>query len=284
MISINHLNFRYSFQRPAVFSDFSLEIGNGNIVGLLGKNGTGKSTLLYLICGLLHDRQHAVSIDGMPSYKRRPEMLSRLFIVPEEFELPPISMRRYAKLHSGFYPHFSEEVLEQTLKEFELPTDINLGSLSMGQKKKAYISFALATQTEYLLLDEPTNGLDIPSKTQFRKVIASQMNDRRTIIISTHQVHDVEMLIDRVVMLDQDRLLLNADINAITERLRFEMRPVGADLSDAFYCEPSIAGTLVVAPSTGFSDTTINLELLFNALTQNPDIIKNLKQESEIRI
>ena len=102
MISINHLNFRYNFHRPPVFTDFSLEIGDGQIIGLLGKNGTGKSTLLYLICGLLYDKKHSVSIDGIPSHERRPETLQRLFIVPEEFELPPISIRQYAKTHSGF--------------------------------------------------------------------------------------------------------------------------------------------------------------------------------------
>lgn len=281
MISINHLNFRYNFHRPPVFTDFSLEIGDGQIIGLLGKNGTGKSTLLYLICGLLYDKKHSVSIDGIPSHERRPETLQRLFIVPEEFELPPISIRQYAKTHSGFYPNFSEKVLEDTLREFELSPDIHLGSLSMGQKKKAYISFALAAQTDYLLLDEPTNGLDIPSKSQFRKVVASQMTEQRTIIISTHQVHDVEMLTDRVVLLTEDRLLLDASLNDIAERLRFEVRPVGADLSDALYIEPSIAGTLVVAPANGFSDTTtVNLELLFNALTQNPEVVKTLTQPS----
>lgn len=272
MISIKNLSFRYNFQRPAVFTNLSLDIEHGKIIGLLGKNGTGKSTLLYLIAGLLRDHGRSVSIDGTPSCKRLPETLSKVFIVPEEFELPPISMAQYVKIHRDFYPNFSEEVLRQSLADFELPTDINLGSLSMGQKKKAFISFALATQTEYLLLDEPTNGLDIPSKALFRKVIAAQMTDRRTIIVSTHQVHDVEMLIDHVIMLEEDHLLLNAPLSAISEKLRFEVRPAGADLSDALYIEPSIVGTLVVAPSDGFSDTAVNLETLFSAISKNPDI------------
>ena len=273
MISINHLSFRYDFQHPAVFTDLSLEIEQGKIIGLLGKNGTGKSTLLYLISGLLHDRKQSVSIDGTPSCLRLPETLCSIFFVPEEFELPSITMAQYVRLNRDFYPNFSDEILEQSLKDFELPTDINLGSLSMGQKKKAFISFALATQTEYLLLDEPTNGLDIPSKTQFRKVIAAQMNDDRTIIISTHQVHDVEMLIDHVIMLESDHLLLNSPISTISEKLCFDVRPVGADLSDALYMEPSVLGTLVVARSDGFRNTTVNLELLFNAINKNPDII-----------
>ena len=273
MICINHLSFRYDFQHPAVFTDLSLNIEQGKIIGLLGKNGTGKSTLLYLISGLLHDRKQSVSIDGTPSCLRRPEMRSSIFFVPEEVALPSITMAEYVRLNRDFYPNFSDEILEQSLKDFELPTDINLGSLSMGQKKKAFISFALATQTEYLLLDEPTNGLDIPSKTQFRKVIAAQMNDDRTIIISTHQVHDVEMLIDHVIMLESDHLLLNSPISTISEKLCFDVRPVGADLSDALYMEPSVLGTLVVARSDGFRNTTVNLELLFNAINKNPDII-----------
>lgn len=273
MIQIKNLNFRYNFQQPTVFTDFSLELDKGNIVGLLGKNGTGKSTLLYLLCGLLQSESGTVTIDGFTTKERRPEMLQDIFIVPEEFDLPDITLAKFVELNRPFYPNFNEQIMFDAMKEFELPQNIEFSSLSMGQKKKAYMSFALATQTRYLFMDEPTNGLDIPSKTQFRKVIASQMTDERTIIISTHQVHDVEMLIDRVVMIETDHLLINATTNEICEKLRFELRAIGSDLSDALYMEPSVAGTLVVAPGNGFNDTPVNLELLFNALSQNPQLL-----------
>lgn len=281
MLHINNIKFRYSSVRPAVFNDFTLRIEEGNIVGLLGKNGTGKSTLLYIISGLLRPQMgqvlFATDTNDTESYDtslRRPETLSEIFIVPEEFDLPSIPMERYLEINKPFYPRFDRRLFEQNLAAFELAGDLNLGQLSMGQKKKAFMSFALAAGTKLLLMDEPTNGLDIPSKTQFRRVVANSMNENRTIIISTHQVHDVEMLIDHVIMLERDQLLIDASTAKISERLNFEQRPYGADLSDALYVEPSIAGNSVIAPSNGFNDTPIDLELLFNALIQNPNLLK----------
>lgn len=274
MLDIKDLTFRYCAGRTAVFHNFSLHLEEGNIIGLLGKNGTGKSTLLYLIAGLLHPQQGKVLYKGIETQIRRPEVQEEMFIVPEEFELPNISLSRFVELNRPFYPKFSNEILEQALRDFELPVDLQLEALSMGQKKKVFMSFALATNTRLLLLDEPTNGLDIPSKTQFRRVISQHMTDERTVIISTHQVHDVETLIDRVLMLEGQRLLINDTTAHICEQLRFEQRPYGQDISDALYAEPSLAGTALITRGDGFQNTQIDLELLFNALTQHPDLLE----------
>ena len=274
MLDIKDLTFRYRAGRTAVFHNFSLYLEEGHIIGLLGKNGTGKSTLLYLIAGLLHPQQGQVLYKGIETQIRRPEVQEEMFIVPEEFELPNISLSRFVELNRPFYPKFSNEILEQALRDFELPVDLQLEALSMGQKKKVFMSFALATNTRLLLLDEPTNGLDIPSKTQFRRVISQHMTDERTIIISTHQVHDVETLIDRVLMLEGQRLLINDTTAHICEQLRFEQRPYGQDISDALYAEPSLAGTALITRGDGFQNTQIDLELLFNALTQHPDLLE----------
>ncbi len=273
MIDIQHLHFRYWIGRPNVFEDFSLHLDRGRVVGLLGKNGTGKSTLLYLIAGLLRPQSGKVYFKGVPSLERRPEILREIFLVPEEFELPSLTMSRYVAINRAFYPNFSDKVLHETLTDFELPLDLNLGALSMGQRKKAFMSFALATNTPLLLMDEPTNGLDIPSKSQFRRVLTQQMNEGRTIIVSTHQVHDVEALIDHVVMIEDNRLLLNASTAQICEQLRFEQRSYGEDLGDALYAEPSLAGTAVITRGTGFQDSPLNLELLFNALIEHPNLL-----------
>ena len=274
MLDIKDLTFRYRAGRTTVFHNFSLHLEEGNIIGLLGKNGTGKSTLLYLIAGLLHPQQGKVLYKGIETQIRRPEVQEEMFIVPEEFELPNISLSRFVELNRPFYPKFSNEILEQALRDFELPVDLQLEALSMGQKKKVFMSFALATNTHLLLLDEPTNGLDIPSKTQFRRVISQHMTDERTVIISTHQVHDVETLIDRVLMLEGQRLLINDTTAHICEQLRFEQRPYGQDISDALYAEPSLAGTALITRGDGFQNTQIDLELLFNALTQHPDLLE----------
>ena len=208
MISIKDVTFGYT-PLSKVLKGFSLDFSEGGVYGLLGKNGTGKSTLLYLITGLLRPQQGVVEVDGIDASKREASILSEMFIVPEEYDLPAISLRDYVQALKPFSPRFSEELLEWCLREFEMPMDVNLGNLSMGQKKKVYICIALAANTRYLLLDEPTNGLDILSKSLFRKVVITGMSEDKTIIISTHQVHDVEHLLDHVVIIDQNRVLLN---------------------------------------------------------------------------
>lgn len=265
MIEVNNVTYGYSRRAANVYTDFSLSLQPGRIYGLLGKNGTGKSTLLYLMSGLLRAQQGCVTFDGVNVTERRPEVLREMFIVPEEFELPAVTMQRYVEVNKSFYPNFSQEVLEACLADFELPLNVNLGSLSMGQKKKAYMSFALATCTRVLLMDEPTNGLDIPSKSSFRKVVARHMTDDRIFVISTHQVRDIDMLIDHVVMLDGSHILLNRSTADICAALRFEERPVGSDTSDALFVQPSLKGVSVIVPNDNPDmESALDLELLFS--------------------
>ena len=268
MIEVKNISFKYAGQKDLVFDDFSLELKQDNIYGLLGKNGTGKSTLLYLISGLLRPKKGTVSFDGIETKLRKPETLSEIFIVPEEFDLPAMSLDEYVKINRPFYPLFSTKVLEACLQEFELTSDVNLNALSMGQKKKAFMAFALATNTKVLLMDEPTNGLDIPSKSQFRKVVAQYMTGDRTLIISTHQVHDVESLLDHILILSQQKLLLDANVAEITDKYTFEYRTPD-QMEDALYAEPSLQGNAVIAPrKEGSAETQVNLELLFNAVNE----------------
>ena len=268
MINVNNISFKYAGQKRLVFDGFSMQLEENRIYGLLGKNGTGKSTLLYLLSGLLRPAEGSVSCDGIATYKRQAEMLSNVFLVTEEFELPSIRLSEYVKLYKPFYPHFSEEILQRCLADFEMTSDVHLGELSMGQRKKAYISFAMATNTKYLLMDEPTNGLDIPSKSQFRKVIAQHMTDDRTVIISTHQVHDVEQLLDHVLILDQRSVLLNASMQDIMDQYTFEYRTPQQMDADVLYAEPTLQGNAVVAKrKEGDVETQVNLELLFNYKT-----------------
>jgi len=268
MIEVSKISYRYAGQKDLVFDKFSLRLEQNNIYGLLGKNGTGKSTLLYLISGLLRPSKGRVRFEGVDTSARRPDVLSEIFIVPEEFDLPMMSLERYVSINEPFYPRFSREVLEACLKDFELSTNVKLNALSMGQKKKVFMSFALAAGTRLLLMDEPTNGLDIPSKSQFRKVIAQHITEDRTLVISTHQVHDVESLLDHILILSQQKLLLDASVGEITEKYTFEYRTADA-LDDALYSEPSLQGNAVIAPRQADSpETQLNLELLFNAVNQ----------------
>ena len=268
MIEVSNISFKYAGQKDLVFDDFSLSLKQDNIYGLLGKNGTGKSTLLYLISGLLRPSKGSVCFEGIETRKRLPETLQEIFIVPEEFDLPTMSLDEYVKINEPFYPRFSREVLEACLKDFELTTDLHLNALSMGQKKKVFMSFALAAGTKVLLMDEPTNGLDIPSKSQFRKVVAQYMSDDRTLIISTHQVHDVESLLDHILILSPQKLLLDASVSDIQEKYTFEYRTPN-EMDDVLYAEPSLQGNAVIAPRKADSpETQVNLELLFNAVNE----------------
>lgn len=266
MIEINNITFRYPGTQNNVYEGFSLTLPESKVYGLLGKNGTGKSTLLYLISGLLRPSAGSVKVDGNEASRRLTDMLREVFIVPEEFALPRTTLDDYVLLNSRFYPRFSKDVLVRCLHDFELPLSLRLDSLSMGQKKKVYMAFALAANTRLLLMDEPTNGLDIPSKSQFRKVVASNMTDDRTIIISTHQVHDVEQLLDHILIVGDNRMMLNASTADIAASYVFGTRRQGDDLSDALYSEYGVTGNAVVAPRGDKAETPINLELLFNAV------------------
>ena len=267
MIEVNNISFRYPGTKHNVFSNFNMSLEANNIYGLLGKNGTGKSTLLYLISGLLRPANGEVKVDGRLATDRQPEMLKDMFIVPEEFNLPAVTLDTYVKINKPFYPNFSQEVLESCLKDFELPQTLKLNELSMGQKKKVYMSFALAAGTKYLFMDEPTNGLDIPSKTQFRRVIANNMSDERTLIISTHQVHDVETLLDHILILSESEMLLNSSVSNICEHFSFEYRQPQEMDDTVIYAEPTLQGNAVIAKRGENDDETqMNLELLFNAV------------------
>ncbi len=224
MLQIKNITYGYNVANNVV-ENFSLEFTEPGVYGLLGKNGTGKSTLLYLIMGLLRPKHGEITFCGIDTKERKPEALSEMLIVPEEYDLPGITLPKYVKAIKPFYPNFSKDLLVELLEVFDMKNTngaeldsegipmINLGALSMGQKKKIYMCIALAARTKLLVMDEPTNGLDIPSKSQFRKVIAKGMRDDQIILISTHQVRDVEQLLDHVTIIDQNAVLVNQAIN-----------------------------------------------------------------------
>ena len=266
MIEVTNLSFSYGRRKSKVLEDFSMKLDKGSVYGLLGKNGTGKSTLLYLMAGLLRPQTGNVLYKGVDVKKRYPDTLQDMFLVPEEFALPNVSLKQYVKLNAPFYPNFSDELLNACLRDFDMNEDIHLGELSMGQKKKAFMCFALATNTSLLMMDEPTNGLDIPSKSQFRKVIASGMSDDKAVIISTHQVRDIDSLLDHVLIMDGSKLLLNESVATICEKLYFAEQGMNEPTDGALYVQPSVQGNSVILPNEYGEDSKMNLEVLFNAM------------------
>ena len=210
----------------------------------------------------------SILIDGLTASRRYPQMLQELYLVPEEYDLPDMTLASYTRIHEDFYPRFSRETLKKCLADFEMPTEVDMKQLSMGQKKKVYMSFALATGCRIILMDEPTNGLDIPSKALFRQVVAGNMTEGSSLVISTHQVHDVEQLLDHILILDNSRILLNAATEQITSDYTFSIRQPAEMDDTVLYAEPSLQGNATIARrKEGDSETPINLELLFNAVT-----------------
>jgi len=208
MITIHDLTFWYS-KRKKVFENLDLELEAGHIYGLLGKNGAGKTTLLKLICGLSFPKSGKLEIDGQIPGKRTAGFLENIFFVPEEISLPSSSPEKFARLYGEFYPGFDAGQFREYLEKFEVNPDQNVAGMSHGQKRKALTAFALATNTRFLLLDEPTNGFDIPSKAAFRSLLASAFSEEKTIILSTHMVRDLESMIDRVLILEDHRIIQN---------------------------------------------------------------------------
>jgi len=269
MIQIKDLNFAYPRQK-ALFNDLSLHLEAGSITGLLGKNGAGKSTLLKLITGPLRAQSGEVSVLEHDPRKREVSMLSDVFLVPEEFSFPAITIKDYEKACSVFYPKFDEEMLNRVLNEFELSSDSNLQRLSYGQKKKFLIAFAISTRCRLLVLDEPTNGLDIPSKALFRKVLAGSLDENQLVIISTHQVKDVENLIDKIIILDNGKVIFKQTISEISQRVCF-VSGTSDDIDDAIYCEEVPGGYRLMKPNDNV-ETEVDIELLFNAVTKGKTI------------
>ena len=272
MIRIENLNFNYK-RRQKVFSNLNLSLQEGHVYGLLGKNGAGKSTLLKLISGLLFPKAGRIEVAGFLPFQRKPSFLSDFFFIPEDISLPELRLKKYAGLLAPFYPNFDSEALERMMEELEVPEGVSMNHMSYGQRKKALICLGVACNTRILLLDEPTNGLDIPSKSVFRRIISAISTGERCVVISTHQVKDLENLIDAVVIIDESRILMNATTDEITEQLAFRQLFPG---EKALFAEESLRGRWGVVENTGREDSRLDMELFFNAVLNSPEEIKHI--------
>ena len=272
MITLKELSFSYS-RKKEVLDRINLEVGSGHICGLLGKNGEGKTTLLNLLSGqIFPDQGSCLVLEEIPA-ERNARFLQQIFLLPEEISMPEVTAIEYIKMYAPFYPTFRDDICKACVESFEINLSDRLSKMSQGQRKKVAITLALAAHTPLLLMDEPTNGLDIPSKATFRRLVASLIDDNQTVIISTHQVRDLESLIDTVLILDQRQTLLNKTLNEIGEKLYF-----GPLLPEekALYSEPTPQGTIGDTARDGKEETAVSLELLFNAAITYPKEIQRI--------
>lgn len=272
MIKVNNLAFSYG--KDQVLKNINLTLEDGKIYGLLGENGVGKTTLLTLLCGLKKTQVGSIDADGANPYDREPSLLEQMFYLPDD--VAPMYDKAYswAKSRGKFWSNFSLDKFVEIMDGFENDVNQKLSAMSTGQLKKTYISFALACSTKYLFLDEPTNGLDIPSKSQFRSSILKYTSENSTIVISTHQVRDLENVIDPIIILDRQDVLLNASLEEISHKLFFDY---GTELhQESLYSEQLPGGFIQVYPNVRNQDSKVNIEALFNAVHKNKELIKGM--------
>lgn len=264
MVSIRDLHFAY--RRKPVFTGLSLDLKPGHIYGLLGRNGTGKSTLLRNIVGMLFPKKGRIGVLGFEPGRRQPAFLQKIFLVPEDFHLPAIPIEQWMRYNATFYPMFDKDQFMRYAVDFGILVEARLDEMSYGQQKKALISFALATNAALILMDEPTNGLDILSKSQFRRVIAGTLDEEKCIIISTHQVKDLENLIDRVMIIDEGKILFDQTMDDISRRLEFKLSFDPEETAHALYSETSLKGNALILQNSGKEDSRPDLEMLYKAV------------------
>lgn len=272
MIKVNNLAFSYG--KDQVLKNINLTLEDGKIYGLLGENGVGKTTLLTLLCGLKKAQVGSIDADGANPYDREPSLLEQMFYLPDD--VAPMYDKAYswAKSRGKFWSNFSLDKFVEIMNDFENDVNQKLSAMSTGQLKKTYISFVLACSTKYLFLDEPTNGLDIPSKSQFRSSILKYTSEDSTIVISTHQVRDLENVIDPIIILDRQDVLLNASLEEISRKLFFDY---GTELhQESLYSEQLPGGFIQVYPNVRNQDSKVNIEALFNAVHKNKELIKGM--------
>ena len=276
MIQLENIQFGYVKSKP-LFKELSLTMEPGHIYGLLGKNGAGKTTLLKIMSGLRFPDSGTATILGENATLRKAEALRDIYFLQEEMFVPHLKIEQFEAAYAPFYPNFNHEQFEEYLRELELDKENGyMDKLSHGQKKKVLIAFALATNTKVLFMDEPTNGLDIPSKSTFRKLMASAADESRLVLISTHQVRDLHSLIDMVAILDNGHMLLNASTYEITQKLLFDVDDAKSTEGKVFYTEESPRGNYQVKENVNHIDSSLDLELLFNAAISNKNEISNL--------
>lgn len=272
MITIDNLAFSYG--KTPVLNNITMTLEEGHVYGLLGENGVGKTTLLTLLCGLKKLQSGTIETDGMNPYDRDPAFLQNQYYLPDEVTPYNQSAKRFAEFNGKFWPNFDMDKFLQIMSEFENDPSKKMNKMSCGQLKKTYISFALACGAKHLFMDEPTNGLDIPSKAQFRKAVMKYTADDSIVVISTHQVRDLENIIDPIVILDKCDVLLNADMQTISEKLYFDY---GTTLrQESLYSEQLPGGFIQVVPNVDGEDSKVNVEALFNAVHNNKEQIKNI--------
>ena len=281
MIQIESMTFGYgkgplkegALFKGALFEGLDLRLETGTVYGLLGLNGAGKTSLLKLIAGALKPQSGSIRVFGQEPSKREAAFLADTFFVPEDPALPAVKPADWLERYAVFRPAFDRAGFAELSREFSLEEDKILTKYSYGQRKKFALAAALSSGARLILLDEPTNGLDIPSKSQFRRALAASADSDRVVVVSTHQVRDLERVIDPAVILHGGRIIFTLGSGLMAERLgSAHLRELRSDVVYAEQDRMGYSALLGRGPGGDGTDEiqTADLELVFNAAIASP--------------
>jgi len=217
LIRAEGLSLRYG--KKQALDNLSFAIPKGRVVGLLGHNGAGKTTLMKTLVGLA-GHQGSLSVLGLDPQRQRTELLQSLCYIPDVAILPRWArVEQLLTLMSGLHPKFSAERARALLKRTSVTTTDKVKQLSRGMVVQLHLALIAAIDARLMILDEPTLGLDVLSRKSFYEMLIDEWCDgERTVLISTHQVEEVESLLSDVMMLNDGQLVLNISLDQIDER------------------------------------------------------------------
>lgn len=260
MIEMNDLYAGYG-KKYAVLRGLDGTIVEGHIYGLLGANGSGKTTLMKTWAGALHPMSGHINVSGNYPADRKINFLASTIYMPDEISFPPLSVAAFEKTYGRFYPKFSHEEFNSYLNTLDFSFGMRIDRLSTGNSKKLFIAFAIACNPSLLLMDEPTNGLDIESKKAFRHILAELNTTDSVVVVSTHQVADLNNLLSAVIVLRDGDMVLNTTLDTISEKLCFG----GVSAMDVLYSD----GLRSISLNNNGEYTDVDVELLYHAIHES---------------
>lgn len=217
VIHLKNVSKRYG--RLRALQDINLTVNRGQLVGLIGLNGAGKTTLLKALLGFIGCRGE-VEVLGMHPRHHRKRLMSRVGYIADVAILPRwLAVDQAIDFVDGVHPDFNREKAIKFLNEADIPLNKKIKTLSKGMIVQLHLALMMAIDNDLLVLDEPTLGLDILHRKSFyHHLLNHYFNENRTILISTHQVEEIEQLLTHVVMINQGTLILNCSITEFKER------------------------------------------------------------------
>lgn len=218
LIQVRDLSYAYGGGGD-VLSGLSLNVEPGEVVGLLGRNGAGKTTLLHCLLGLLTPRAGDIEMFGLDPRREPLEVKRRLGYVSESDLLPPgRRVRNLLQFHADLFPDWDGDLCEELVGRMEIDTSARIRQLSKGQARQVALVCAVAHRPELLVLDEPGGGLDPAARRDvLQTAIELLVESGTTVLFSSHHMQDVERLAQRIVLIDEGRILLDDDIDSLRE-------------------------------------------------------------------